>query len=88
MLLQLQPSVVTRLHRAVAIRYVIGVQAALAELEDLDATLTGYPLFHAIRGELLRADGRTTEAHEADRQAAELTNNPAQLDLLHRRLAH
>jgi RNA polymerase sigma-70 factor (ECF subfamily) len=86
MLLLLQPSPVTRLHRAVAVRCVEGVQAALAELDDLDGALENYPLFHAIRAELLRADGRTTEAHEADRQALELTSNPAQLDLLHTRL--
>jgi RNA polymerase sigma factor (sigma-70 family) len=87
MLLNLQPSPVTRLHRAVAVRYVEGVPAALAELEDLDGPLENYPLLHAIRAELLRAAGRTYEAHEADRQALDLTTNPAQLNLLHTRLA-
>jgi RNA polymerase sigma-70 factor (ECF subfamily) len=87
MLLQLQPTPVTRLHRAVAVRYVHDPRAALAELDDLGTALQNYPLFHAIRAELLRADGRTTEATAADRQALELTSNPAQLDLLHARLA-
>jgi RNA polymerase sigma factor (sigma-70 family) len=87
MLLLLEPSAVTRLHRAVAVRYVHGARAALAELADLDATLQNYPLYHAIRAELLRADGRSSDAHEADRQAFDLTTNPAQLDLLHTRLA-
>ncbi|MEV0289637.1 MULTISPECIES: sigma-70 family RNA polymerase sigma factor [unclassified Kribbella] len=85
-LLRYQPTPVTRLHRTVAVRYVHGPQAALTELDDLGAALGNYPLYHAIRGELLRADDRTTEAHEADRQALELTTNPAQLHLLHSRL--
>ncbi|MGW1342673.1 RNA polymerase sigma factor [Kribbella sp. NPDC002412] len=85
MLLHLQPTPITRLHRAVAIRYVHGPRAALTELDDLDTALDNYPLYHAIRGELLRADGRSTEAHEADRRALELTSNPAQLHLLHSR---
>ncbi|TCO51273.1 RNA polymerase sigma-70 factor (ECF subfamily) [Kribbella antiqua] len=87
MLLLVEPSAVTRLHRSVAVRYVHGVRAALSELDDLDATLQNYPLYHAIRAELLRADGRPSEAHEADRHAIELTSNPAQRDLLHARIA-
>jgi RNA polymerase sigma factor (sigma-70 family) len=86
MLLRLQPTAVTRLHRAVAVRYVEGARAALAELDELEPTLANYPLFHAIHGELLRADGRTAEALHADQRALELTSNPAQLDLLHSRI--
>ncbi len=86
MLLQLQPTAVTRLHRAVAVRYVEDARAALAELDEIEPALRNYPLFHAIRGELLRADGSTAEAAQADRLALELTSNPAQLDLLHSRL--
>jgi RNA polymerase sigma factor (sigma-70 family) len=86
MLLRLQPTAVTRLHRAVAVRYVDDARAALAELDELESALGSYPLFHAIRGELLRADGRTEEALQADRLALELTSNPAQLDLLHNRI--
>jgi RNA polymerase sigma factor (sigma-70 family) len=86
MLLQLQPTAVTRLHRAVALRYVKGAKAALAELDEIEPALRNYPLFHAIQGELLRADGRTADARQADRRALELTSNPAQLDLLHSRI--
>ncbi|WP_433169370.1 RNA polymerase sigma factor [Kribbella sp. CA-247076] len=86
LLLRLQPSAVTRLHRAVAVRYVEDAQAALAELKELEPALRNYPLFHAIQGELLRAEGRTAEAEQADRLALEHTTNPAQLDLLHSRL--
>jgi RNA polymerase sigma factor (sigma-70 family) len=87
MLLQLQPTAVTRLHRAVAVRYVEGARAALAELSELEAALQNYPLFHAIHAELLRADGRPEEAQQADRLALEHTANPAQQDLLHDRLS-
>jgi RNA polymerase sigma factor (sigma-70 family) len=87
MLLHLQPTPVTKLHRAVAARYVYGPQAALAELDDLQAALKNYPLFHATRAEFLRADGSTAAAHEADKEAVTLTSNPAQLDILHDRLA-
>jgi predicted RNA polymerase sigma factor len=87
MLLLLQPTPVTKLHRAIAARYVNGVQAALEELDDLHTALKNYPLFHATRAEFLRADGSTAEAHDADQQALKLTSNPAQLDILHDRLA-
>ncbi|MEI8412842.1 MULTISPECIES: RNA polymerase sigma factor [unclassified Kribbella] len=87
MLMQLQPTPITRLHRAVAVRYVEDSKAALAELDELEPALRNYPLFHAIHGELLRADGRPEEAQHADRLALELTSNPAQLDLLHARLS-
>lgn len=87
LLLQLQPSPVTRLHRSVAVRYVEGAEAALAELHELDHELSCYPLYHATRGELLRAVGDPAQAHEADRRALELTNNPAQADVLLGRLA-
>ena len=85
-LFQLQPTAVTRLHRAVAVRYVEDARAALAELDEIEAALRNYPLFHAIHGELLRADGRAAEAQQADRLALELTSNPAQLDLIHSRV--
>ncbi|MFG1813625.1 RNA polymerase sigma factor [Kribbella sp. NPDC049174] len=87
MLLRFQPSPVTRLHRAVAVRYVDSPRAALAELDELETALHNYPLFHAIRAELLRTEGRTIEAHKSDRRALDLTNNPAQQSLLHSRLA-
>src|ERR1051326_2770555 len=53
LLLQMTPSPVVRLNRAVALRYVAGPEVALAEVEPLVQDLEGYHLFHAIRGELL-----------------------------------
>jgi RNA polymerase sigma factor (sigma-70 family) len=86
MLLHLQPSPVTRLHRAVAMRYARGPAAALAELGELAGALAGYHLFHATRAELLRATGQPDAAREADARALELTANPAEVELLRERL--
>ncbi|AQZ63772.1 RNA polymerase sigma-70 factor, ECF subfamily [[Actinomadura] parvosata subsp. kistnae] len=86
MLLHVAPSPVTRLHRAVALRHVRGPEAALAELDDLGSALERYPLFHATRAELLRDLGRDDEARRADERALRLTANPAQQELLERRL--
>lgn len=86
MLLAVQPSPVTRLHRAIALRYADGPQAALAELDQLVDTLGGYHLYHATRAELLRALDRPDEAHKADEEALALTANPAEARLLRQRL--
>src|SRR4029079_6941191 len=77
MLLHLAPSPVTRLHRAIALRYTEGPRAAMAELDELARPLDGHHLFHATRAELLRAVGRHDRARDADRRALELTANPA-----------
>ncbi|GGT22111.1 RNA polymerase sigma factor [Nonomuraea spiralis] len=86
LLLFLAPSPVTRLHRAVAVRYGQGPDMALAELEELGPSLRRYALFHATRAELLRDLGRRDEARRADEQALDLTANPAQQRLLEHRL--
>jgi RNA polymerase sigma-70 factor (ECF subfamily) len=88
MLLTLQPSPVTCLHRSIALAYVETPATALAELDRLTTDLRGYPLFHATRAQFLRDLDRHAEAHAADERAAGLTANPAQLDLLHERLAN
>jgi len=87
MLLHLAPSPVTRLHRAIAVRYVTGARAAMAELDGLADLLGEYHLYHASRAELLRELGQPDQARAADRRALELTANPAQRALLHQRLA-
>jgi RNA polymerase sigma factor (sigma-70 family) len=81
------PSPVTRLHRAIALRYVTGPAAALAEVDRLAAVLDSYHLLHATRAELLRDLGRAAEAVDADRRALELTANPAEQAVIQRRLA-
>jgi RNA polymerase sigma factor (sigma-70 family) len=87
MLLYLAPSPVTRLHRAIALRYVSGPRAALAELGALAHDLEDYHLFHATLAELLRDLDRRDEARAADERALRLTSNPAEQDLLRQRLA-
>ncbi|MEV6490342.1 sigma-70 family RNA polymerase sigma factor [Actinoplanes sp. NPDC051633] len=86
MLLHLAPSPVTRLHRAIALRYVAGAPAALAELDSLTGDLDDYHLFHATRAELLRDMGEAGQARSADERALQLTDNPAEQSLLRRRL--
>ncbi|MQA06784.1 MAG: sigma-70 family RNA polymerase sigma factor [Streptosporangiales bacterium] len=86
MLLHLAPSPVTRLHRAIALRYTAGAEPALAELDGLDTALDRYHLYHATRAELLRQLGRSDEARAADRRALELTANPAEQALLQERI--
>ena len=49
----LTPSPVVLLNRAVATRYVVGPEAALAEITPLAAELDSYRLFHALRAGLL-----------------------------------
>ena len=86
MLLHLAPSPVTRLHRAIAMRYTAGAQAAMAELDDLAGSLGDYYLYHAGRAELLRELGHPDEASVADRRALGLTANPAERTVLEQRL--
>jgi RNA polymerase sigma-70 factor (ECF subfamily) len=77
---------VTRLHRAIALRYVTGPAAALSEVDQLADVLGDYHLFHATRAEHLRALGRPDEARKADQLALERTTNPAEQSLLRQRI--
>jgi predicted RNA polymerase sigma factor len=83
----LAPSPVVLLNRAVATRYVVGPEAALAEIIPLAAELDGYRLFHALRAGLLTGLGRDDEAREASERALALAGNPAERELLARRLS-
>jgi RNA polymerase sigma-70 factor (ECF subfamily) len=83
---QLAPSPVVLLNRAVATRYAVSAQAALAEIEPLSVELDGYHLFHALRAGLLTALGRTDDASKASERALALTANPAERELLTRGL--
>ena len=70
-----------------ATRYTDGPAAALAEVDGLIAQLDGYRLLHATRALLLSALGRPDEAREAARRAHALATNPAERELLARRIA-
>jgi RNA polymerase sigma-70 factor (ECF subfamily) len=81
------PNPVVLLNRAVATQHVLGPQAALAEVEPLKGELGGYRLFHALRAELLSELGRADEARAAGERALALAENPAERELLTRRLS-
>jgi RNA polymerase sigma-70 factor (ECF subfamily) len=82
LLVQVQPSPVVRLNRAVALRQVVGAERALQEVEALANDLGAYHLFHAVRGALLQDLGHADLAREAVRQAHALTLNSAERSLL------
>ncbi|MBO0870620.1 MAG: RNA polymerase subunit sigma-24, partial [Micromonosporaceae bacterium] len=84
---ELAPSPIVRLNRAVATGFAVGPLAALAEIDALAADLDGYRLFHAVRGEMLDGLGRGDEARTANERALALAANPAERELLTRRLS-
>jgi RNA polymerase sigma-70 factor (ECF subfamily) len=86
LLLQMRPSPVVRLNRAVALWQVTGPEAALTEVDALAPRLENYHLFHAIRGELLFALSQREQARASALRALELTHNRAEHFLLTRRL--
>ncbi len=86
LLLQMTPSPVVRLNRAVALRQIAGLEAALAEVNALARDLDNYHLFHAIRGELLLELGHREQARASALRALGLTQNRAEQSLLTRRL--
>jgi RNA polymerase sigma-70 factor (ECF subfamily) len=86
LLVELAPSPVVRLNRAIALWHVSGPATALAEVEALSSDLGAYNLFHATRAELLRDLGRGDEARQADERALALTGNPAERALIESRL--
>jgi RNA polymerase sigma-70 factor (ECF subfamily) len=75
-LLEMAPTPVVALNRAVAIGEVHGPAAALALVDRLD--LDNYYLFHATRADLLRRLGRQTEAEPAYTRAASLAPTEAE----------
>ena len=62
-------------------------EAALAEVDELAGELDGYRLYHALRAGLLDKMGRTEEATAANERALALAANPAERELLARRLS-
>jgi RNA polymerase sigma factor (sigma-70 family) len=88
-LVQLAPSPVVELNRAVAVGMAFGPAAGL-ELVDAVArepALKKYHLLPAVRGELLRKLGRSDEARVEFERAAALTENVRERDLLQQRAA-
>ena len=86
LLWQLKPSPVVRLNRAVALRHVVGPEAALEEINTLAGEPEHYHLFHEVRGELLLELSQREQAWASTLRALELTQNHAEQSLLTRRL--
>lgn len=85
-LLALRPSPVIALNRAVAVGFASGPEAGLAALAGLEDDLAGYPLFPAVRADLLRRAGRRDEAVTAYRDAIHSARTGVERRALERRL--
>ena len=88
-LVQLWPSPVVALNRAVAIGFACGADAGLAAVDALagDRQLAGYGYLPAVRADFLRRLGRVEEARTAYAEALALTENTVERDFLAARLA-
>jgi RNA polymerase sigma-70 factor (ECF subfamily) len=85
-LVELVPSPVVRLNRAVAVAMADGPEAGLALVRDLEDDLPGYHLLPATRADLLRRLGRRAEAATAYREALALARTTPDRRYLTRRL--
>jgi len=88
-LLEVWPSPVVALNRAVALALAEGPETGLAEIHELEADgrLADYRYLPAAKADLLRRLGRGEEAVQAYRAALALTENDAERDFLGRRIA-
>ncbi|WP_309238449.1 RNA polymerase sigma factor [Actinoplanes aureus] len=82
----LDPSPVVLLNRAVATRFAAGPAQALEEVDALADRLAGYHLWHATRADLLATLDRPAEALASAERALELASNPAERELMSRRV--
>ncbi|MGZ5400328.1 MAG: RNA polymerase sigma factor [Nocardioides sp.] len=86
-LLQLDPSPIVALNRAIAVAELDGPQVALTAVDRLRDELAGYHAFHATRAELLRRLDRRQQSLAAYDAAIELAGNTAETAYLTRRRA-
>ncbi|MEQ8627373.1 sigma-70 family RNA polymerase sigma factor [Ekhidna sp.] len=86
--LQLTPSPIVELNRAVVLEKVHGPLLGLKEVERLEATqfFEEYYLFYAIKSEMLHKIGNTEEAKAALEIAVELTKNEREKEYLTHKL--
>lgn len=86
-LVQMMPSPVVELNRAVAMGMAFGPQAGLAIADALmrEAALKHYHLLPAVRGDLLEKLGRRDEARAEFERAAALTQNNRERELMRNR---
>ena len=88
-LVELNPSPIVELNRAVAVAMARGVEHGLVIVDRLGVTgeLDAYHLYHAARADLLRRLDRAAESAESYRRALELVGNQSERTYLQRRLA-
>jgi predicted RNA polymerase sigma factor len=88
-LVQLVPSPVIELNRAVALSMAFGPEAGLAIVDELTElpSMKNYHLLPSVRGDLLAKLGRQDEARQEFERAASLTRNERERDLLMKRAA-
>jgi len=84
-LVQLDPSPIIALNRAIAVAELDGPEVALAAVDRLEDTLADYDPYHAARADLLRRLGRSKESRAAYDKAIELAGNTAEIAYLTRR---
>lgn len=89
LLLQLEPSPIIALNRAVAVGLMGQLHVAMAQLDAIAAAgeLEGYHLLHAARADFLQKLGRGDEARDAYRRALELARQEPEIRLLRKKLA-
>jgi RNA polymerase sigma-70 factor (ECF subfamily) len=88
-LLQISPSPVVELNRAVALAMRDGPEAGLTAIDAIleRGDLTGYYLAHSAQADLARRLGRTADARAAYQRALDLTQLAPERRFLERRLA-
>jgi predicted RNA polymerase sigma factor len=89
--MQISPSPIVALNRAVAIGMAQNPAAGLDALDEIDrlrtdSALAGYHLLPSVRGDLLMKMGRFTEAREEIQRAITMTQNLREQELLTERL--
>jgi RNA polymerase sigma-70 factor (ECF subfamily) len=89
LLLQLEPSPIVHLNRAVAVAMRDGPAAGIALIDEIlaDGSLDGYHLAHAARADFYRRLGDTKQARSAYERALELAKQEPERRFLERRLA-
>jgi predicted RNA polymerase sigma factor len=87
-LLEITPSPIVALNRAVAVGMAQGAAAGLDALDGLatESALTGYHLFSSVRGDLLMRLARFAEARNEIQRAIALTENRREQELLMEKL--
>lgn len=86
-LMQITPSPIVALNRAVAVSMADGPAAGLAALDATgDSALADYHLLHSVRGELLMKLGNFAEAREEIQRAISMTKNLREQELLTEKL--